>query len=114
MLSIETKIARNLRRKSTPWENKLWAVLKNRNLFKLKFRRQHKIGKYIVDLCCPEEMLVIELDGGQHNFDENITKDSERQKFLEKHGYKVLRFWNNEIDENLDGVIQKIIIESQK
>lgn len=75
----------------------------------MKFRRQFKIGNYIVDFCCLEKKLIIELDGSQHTIKQNIIQDKKRQEFLENLGYKVLRFWNNEIDENPDGVIQKII-----
>jgi hypothetical protein len=71
----------------------------------MKFRRQYPIGHYIVDYICVEAKLIIEADGGQHS--ENI-KDSIRTQFLESEGYKVVRFWNNDIIENMDGVLQKI------
>lgn len=89
--------------------NKILAILKNRSIVKLKFRRQHSIGKYIVDFYCAEKGLIVELDGGHHNEADNVAFYAERQKYLEDQGYKVLRFWNNEIDDNLEGVIEKII-----
>ena len=73
-----------------------------------KFRRQEAIGKYIVDFVCFEKKLVIELDGGQHNELENISKDNERQKFLEDNGFSILRFWNNEVIENIENVLNSI------
>lgn len=102
-------LSRKLRKDQTPWEGKLWQVLRNRNIEGLKFRRQFKIGKYIVDFCCIERKLVIELDGGHHNEQKNILKDKVRQKYIESKGYKVLRIWNNEIDDNLEGVIDQVL-----
>ncbi len=75
----------------------------------VKFRRQYKIGNYIVDFCCPEKMLVVELDGSGHLEEDNVKVDTARDEFLKHHGYVVLRFWNNEVDGNFEGVIQKII-----
>lgn len=102
-------INRVLRKNQTPWEAKLWNVLRNRGIKNLKFRRQCKIGKHIVDFCCPSKKLIIELDGSQHSEKEIIIKDKKRQKYLEDQGYRVIRFWNNDIDENLEGVVLKII-----
>jgi len=69
----------------------------------LKFRRQEPVGDFIVDCICYEKKLIVELDGGQHN--EYEAKDIKRTKALEKEGYKVLRFWNNEVLNNIDGVL---------
>jgi len=102
-------IARVLRRNQTPHEYKLWYWLRDKRFEGLKFRRQYPIGKYIVDFCCFEKKLVIELDGGQHNKSEQIKYDILRSKYLENQGYKILRFENSEIDENLDGVLEKIM-----
>lgn len=102
-----------LKRQQTPWEQKLWRVLRNRGISNLKFRRQFSIGPYIVDFCCLNKRLIIELDGGQHNQQANQEQDSVRQKYLENQGYKVLRFWNTDIDQNLQGVVQIIIDNSQ-
>lgn len=105
-------ITRQLRKNQTPWETKVWNAIRNRSLG-LKFRRQLKISKYVVDFCCPERKLILELDGGHHSEKYQSTSDLIRQKYLESLGYKVLRFWNNDIDNNLGGVIQQIIENSQ-
>jgi len=86
----------------------LWSVLRNRNIYGLKFRRQYSIGDYIVDFYCPQSRLVIELDGGGHNEERQIKLDVSRDNFLRSKGYKFLRVWNDEIDENLEGVVEKI------
>lgn len=66
------------------------------------------MGKYVIDFCCQEKKLVIELDGGQHNIEENHSTDLEREKYLKGKGYKILRFWNNEIDNNIEGILEVI------
>ena len=100
--------SRELRQNSTDVEKILWYYLRNNQLNGYKFRRQEAIDKYIVDFVCFEKKLIIELDGGQHNENDNITKDNERTKFLENNNFKVLRFWNNEIIENIENVLNKI------
>ena len=75
----------------------------------MKFRRQYKIGNYVVDFCCINKKLVIELDGSHHAEKKHLLRDKERQEYIESKGYKVLRVWNNEIDENLEGVIDRIL-----
>ena len=104
--------SKELRQKMTNAEMILWYYLKDRQLNNLKFRRQEAIGKYIVDFVCYEKKLVVEIDGGQHNDIAGIESDKVRQKFLEDNGFKVLRFWNNEIYENIEGVISKILSET--
>jgi very-short-patch-repair endonuclease len=94
-----------LRNKATPQEKILWSYLR-KNRLKYKFRRQHSVGSYIVDFYCAEKRLVIEIDGSQHN--ENQEYDKERTIYLEGLGHKVLRFWNNEINTNIIGVIDTI------
>ena len=106
---IKFHFARKLRKEQTPHEIKLWNVLRNREINNLKFRRQYKIGKYIVDFCCLDKKLVVELDGGHHNEKLYKIKDQERQQYIESQGYTVLRFWNNEVDENLEGIIEIIL-----
>lgn len=98
--------ARKLRREQTPAETRLWSALRNRQLDGLKFRRQHPIGRYVADFCCEELAIIIELDGGQHA--EQMQKDRERTMVLEDMKYIVLRFWNVDILEAMDGVIQQI------
>ena len=101
--------ARMLRNNMTPQEKKLWYYLRNRNLNNCRFRRQYPIGIYIVDFVCRSKHLIIEIDGGQHNTQEKIQYDNERTEYLNKRGFKVIRFWNNEIDNNIEAVINKII-----
>lgn len=101
--------ARNLRKNSTPQEIKLWQILRSSQINNCKFKRQYPIGNYIVDFVCREKWLIIEVDGGQHNEPNNIEYDNERTKYLESRGFKVLRFWNNEIDNNIDGVYNVIL-----
>lgn len=103
-----TDLAKKLRHNQTEAESKLWQVLRNKQLEDFKFRRQQQIGSYIVDFVCLEKNLIIELDGGQHGEESGILKDKERTEFLNKEGFKVLRFWNNEIFENTEGVIDDI------
>ena len=102
------KIAKTLRKNSTIQEKRLWNLLKNRQFHNLKFKRQSPIGRYIVDFICHERKLIIELDGGQHNRNKNIENDIERTNFLESLGFNVIRFWNNDIYKNIDGVITEI------
>ena len=104
-----TNKARKLRQNLTEQEAVMWHLLRNRGLNGYKFRRQYPIGSYVVDFVCRELKLIIELDGGQHNEPENIEYDKKRTQYLKEKGYKVVRFWNNEIDENLEGVYQSIL-----
>ena len=100
--------ARSLRRKQTDAELKLWSHLSGRQLEGAKFRRQHPIGDYVADFACIEQRLVIEVDGGHHNEDEIAAADRERTAWLKANGWRVLRFWNNEVGENLEGAIEVI------
>ena len=101
-------LARNLRKNATIQERRLWNLLKNRQFQNLKFKRQQPIGDYIVDFICKEAKVIIEIDGGQHNEQENIEYDKTRTEFLNGLGYKVIRFWNNEIYENIDSVLLQL------
>lgn len=92
----------------TDAEYKVWQVLRSRQLENMKFRRQFPIGNYIVDFICIEKKLVIEIDGGQHNAIRNKISDGLRTNYLESQRYTVLRFWNNEVFENLEEVVEKI------
>jgi len=96
--------AAQLRREQTDVEQRFWLAVRNRRLAGVKFRRQATIGAYIVDFLCIEKGLIIELDGGQHD----AASDANRTHFLEKRGYRVLRFWNNDVVENFDGVLQAV------
>lgn len=104
-LQSKTKV---LRTSMTPWESRLWYYLRGGRFLGLKFKRQVPLDKYIVDFCCQEKKLIIELDGGQHNQENQNRRDLERQNYLEARGYKVLRFWNNDLSSNIDGALQKI------
>ena len=101
--------ARSMRKNSTKQEIIIWNILRNRQFKNLKFRRQYPIGNYIVDFICLENNLIIEIDGGQHNTPGNIEYDRQRSEYLKNLGYKVVRFWNNDINENIDGVYQKLL-----
>ena len=98
--------ARKLRSNLTDAESYLWRHLRFRQIAGHKFRRQRPIGPYIVDFVCLEKKVVIEVDGGQHA--QTQTLDDTRDKWLRSQGYVVLRFWNNEVLSNLDGVLQVI------
>jgi len=97
--------ARGLRKRQTDAERRLWARLRDRRLLGAKFARQVPIGPYVVDFCCREAKLIIELDGGQHA---TQGHDADRTVFLECLGYRVLRFWDNDALANPDGVLQRI------
>jgi very-short-patch-repair endonuclease len=96
---------KELRKSLIPQELKLWLYLKNKNLG-VKFRRQQGIGPYIADFYCKEKNLVVELDGSRHKTEKEY--DKERDNYMESLGIKVLRFWNNEVDKNIEGVLMKI------
>jgi very-short-patch-repair endonuclease len=98
--------ARQLRHNQTEAEQRLWTRLRARQLCGAKFRRQHPIGPFIADFCCVEYGLVVELDGGQHA--EQVEGDQRRSAFLERSGYRVLRFWDNEVLKNMEAVLERI------
>src|SRR6185503_7362405 len=98
--------SRELRKNQTPWEYKLWYHLRNKRFLGLKFKRQVRIGKYIVDFCCSEKRIIIELDGGQHGIDLNKSLDEKRDCFLIRQGYRVLHFWNHEFDQNTEEALE--------
>jgi len=99
-------IAKALRKNLTDSERKLWRYLRARQLEGLKFRRQEPIGGYVVDFVCFEKHLVIEVDGGQHAQEKN--KDAVRDAWLREQGFRVLRFWDNEVMANTEGVLDSI------
>jgi very-short-patch-repair endonuclease len=103
--------ARTLRRKSTDAERLLWRHLRDRQLAGLKFRRQHPLGNFVVDFVCLEHCLVVEVDGGQHATQQQA--DSDREADLMRLGYRVLRFWNNEVLGNTAGVLETIVRAAQ-
>jgi very-short-patch-repair endonuclease len=91
----------------TDAEQLLWLHLRNRNVENLKFRRQVPVGGYVADFLCHEKMLIVEVDGGQHASQQQY--DERREKFLEKHGFRVVRFWNNDVLTNIEGVVARIL-----
>jgi len=98
--------ARRLRRGMTDAERKLWYFLRGKNLGGYRFRRQQPIGKYIADFVCMEARLIIELDGSQHATRQ--SHDTKRDAWLEAKGFRILRIWNNEIFDNMEGVLETI------
>ncbi len=106
--------ARNLRKDMSDAEWKLWQRLRGGQIEGFRFRRQHPIGVFIADFVCLEKCLIIEVDGAQHAEPAQVVHDAKRTQWLEARGYQVLRFWSNEIAENLDGVIDAIWNELQE
>jgi very-short-patch-repair endonuclease len=100
--------AKQLRTNQTPWEEKVWYYLRAGRFYRLKFKRQVVFDKYVVDFCCNAKKLIIELDGGQHKEDQNILYDQKRDLYLKQQGYEVLRFNNNDVDTNIEGVLEII------
>ena len=98
--------AKALRSSQTDAEQRLWYHLRAHRFMGLKFKRQKPIGRYIVDFVCVERRLIIELDGGQHA--EQVTYDQQRDAWLRSQGYTVLRFWNNDVMQELEGVLEQI------
>ena len=107
----------SLRNRSTSAEAELWNILKSKNLYGRKFRRQHSIGNYIVDFCCPSEKLIIELDGDPHGEYHKIEEDKSRDKYLESLGFTVLRFENRFVfqdPEYLKNEIRKVFNKKEQ
>jgi very-short-patch-repair endonuclease len=104
-----THIARELRRSQTPAEALLWERLRNRKLAGLKFKRQHRIGRFIVDFYCRELRLVVELEGGIHDRTDQRTYDEMRFEELKARGLRVLRIRNEEVLNDVEGVLRKIV-----
>ena len=107
MKRLNVDRARRLRVGQTDAEQKLWYHLRNRQLQGWKFRRQHRIDRYIADFACPDAGLIVELDGSRHG--EQRTYDEARTRKLETMGYRVLRFWDNDVLTNIEGVLEVIL-----
>lgn len=99
-------LAKKLRKRSTDTENLLWNLLKAKQFQGLKWRRQEPIENYVVDFVCYEKRIIIECDGSQHL--DQFHEDQKRDQYLTSQGFKVLRFWNSEIFENTEGVLESI------
>ena len=104
---VTTSIARKLRRSQPDAERLLWSKLRSRQLAGAKFRRQFPLPPYVADFCCEEAQLIVEVDGSQHV--ESVVADEERTAFFEQEGYRVLRFWNNDVSLNIEGVADEIL-----
>jgi very-short-patch-repair endonuclease len=106
-MSPQRQLARQMRRTPTEAERKLWWHLRHRlGMEGTHFRRQVRIDRYIVDFACHAARVIVEVDGSQHAL--HVTADEERTKILRANGYSVLRYWNNEIFSNIDGVLEDI------
>lgn len=101
----KSTFARRLRRSMTDAEHRLWFHLRNRALMGCKFRRQHPVGPYVADFACIERGLIVEVDDGQHS---NSHADEGRTGYLRSRGYRVLRFWNNDVLMRTDAVLEQI------
>ncbi|HEX2967284.1 MAG TPA: endonuclease domain-containing protein [Syntrophorhabdaceae bacterium] len=108
-MSGSTIFAKELRKRSTDAERLLWSHLRAGRFHGLKFRRQHPIGDYIVDFVCLQNKFIIELDGGQHAMPDHSSRDQERAHWLEKEGYTIIRFWNNDVLTNTSGVLESLV-----
>jgi very-short-patch-repair endonuclease len=102
------KASRRLRREATQAEEKLWDCLRNRQLMEAKFRRQAVIDRFIVDFYCHASRLIVELDGGIHKHPDTRAHDAERRAELEARGYRVVRFRNEEVEDDLPAVLSTI------
>ncbi|MFK2878837.1 endonuclease domain-containing protein [Rhodanobacter hydrolyticus] len=104
MKHLHVDRARRLRVGQTEAEQKLWHHLRNRQMQGWRFRRQHEMDRYIADFVCPDAGLIVELDGSQHG--EQVIYDETRTRKLEAMGYRVLRFWDNDVLTNIEGVLE--------
>lgn len=102
---------RELRRNQTEAERALWVYLRNKRFYGIKFFRQYSIGPYILDFYCPTLKLAVELDGGQHNHSESKDYDLARSKYLRAQGIEVIRYWNNEVLLNMEGVLAELALK---
>src|SRR2546423_12331258 len=98
-------------RKRKKGEPTLWRHMRPLPLEPPPSRRQATIGPYFADFACHERRLIIEVDGAQHNEPENVARDAERSIYLQSQGYRILRFWNNDVLKNIDGVMEAILAE---
>ena len=104
---VKTAKARQLRRDMTNAEHRLWSRLRGAQLGGFSFRRQHPMGPYVADFYCAKAKLVVELDGGQHSTGSNMKRGEARDIWLAGRGIRTLRFWNHEVNENIEGVLER-------
>jgi very-short-patch-repair endonuclease len=105
---VVDQLARNLRNNATEAERKLWRELRLLKAEGFHFRRQVPIGTAIADFACHRAKLVVELDGGQHSLPDRIRLDETRTEMLASHGFRVIRFWNVDVFQNMDGVVTEV------
>lgn len=101
-------LARNLRKNMTDAERRLWSKVRRKQLKKFQFYRQKNIGDFIVDFYCPAAKLIVEIDGGQHYSEENMLHDEARDNYMSGLGFKILRFSNSDVFNNIEGVVKRI------
>jgi very-short-patch-repair endonuclease len=106
--------ARDLRQNQTEAEGLLWRRLRSRLLGGFKFVRQEPIGPYFADFVCREQKLVVEVDGATHSTDDERRRDAKREEFLHGQGYRVVRFHNDEVYRNIDGVLETILVALER
>lgn len=111
-MADKSALARTLRRNQTRAENRFWNQVRNRQLRGYKFRRQVPLGKYVADFVCQDKKVIVELDGGQHA--EQAEQDLKRTRGLEQLGYQVIRYWNNDVLENMEGVLTNLLEELER
>ena len=106
------RFAKAMRAEMTEAEMRLWRYLRKPGIEGLRFRRQTPVGPYIVDFFCPAHRLIVEVDGEQHGFDDDRSRDTERDGWLAANGYRVVRFWNHEVLASIDDVCRTILAAS--
>jgi very-short-patch-repair endonuclease len=111
---VKHALARQFRRRQTDAEEKLWRALRMRRLAGMKFRRQQPFGPFIVDFICFDAKLIVELDGEQHRYERKLRHDLERTAYFTEHGYRVRRYWNSAVYEDIDRVLRDIGSEVQR
>lgn len=107
---MANEFARHLRRNRTSAERALWRRLRTLKVQGFKFRQQAPIDSYIVDFACLSQRLIVEVDGATHATDEERSRDATRQVYLEMQGFRVLRFWNDDVMRNIEGVMDQIVL----
>ncbi|MFN3688324.1 endonuclease domain-containing protein [Salinarimonas sp.] len=106
--TVSASVPRRLRKELTRQEVRVWKALRGWRPAGFHFRRQMPIGRHVVDFACLKQRLVVEIDGSQHGEDPHVASDRARDASLARQGFRVLRFWNNEVDRNFDGVMEAI------
>jgi very-short-patch-repair endonuclease len=102
--------ARNLRKKDTEAERRLWEALRNRRLGDFKFVRQHSVGPYFADFACRDCKLIVEVDGATHGSNTEVSNDERRSTYLREQGFHVLRFWNDDVYAGLPDMCDAILL----